>query len=157
MTRKDLAQTVLQARQVYCTVKWCRHQHITVYRTTAGQALRRQCKQHRANAASIPLMYSTVSSPAIKPVHFNVLPLQELKAKDVALTPLDHSGDGNPVDVIWGAERPSFPQSPVRVHPLHYAGESVQQKLEKVKSGRTFNVHSACFRGSVLETGSVVS
>lgn len=57
---------------------------------------------------------------------------QELKEADIALAPLDHSGDANPVDAIWGVKRPAPPQGPVRVHPQKFAGETVNSKLEKV-------------------------
>lgn len=53
-------------------------------------------------------------------------------AAGIAFAPLDHSGDGNPVDTIWGAKRPAPPQGAVRVHPHKFAGETVNSKLEKV-------------------------
>lgn len=51
------------------------------------------------------------------------------------VVPLDHNSRGNPIDVIWGDDRPAFPTEAVRVHPLKYAGETVQDKLDKVTNG----------------------
>src|SRR4051812_32976765 len=40
--------------------------------------------------------------------------------------------DMNLVDVIW-VDRPPPPQAPVRPHPLDYAGESAEDKLERIR------------------------
>lgn len=40
--------------------------------------------------------------------------------------------DINLVDVIW-IDRPAPPQAPVRPHPLDYAGESAESKLERIR------------------------
>lgn len=64
------------------------------------------------------------------PPHANFL--KELTAAGIAITPLDHTGNANPVDAIWGDTRPALPQEPVRVHPIRFAGEAVKDKLEKV-------------------------
>lgn len=58
--------------------------------------------------------------------------MQELKAAGVFLNALGHTGEANPVDVIWGSERPPPPRDPVRVHPLEFAGATIQAKLEEV-------------------------
>ena len=58
--------------------------------------------------------------------------VQELSAKGIAVAPIDHAGDANPVDAVWGSRRPEPPQEPVRLHPVQFAGETVQAKLEKV-------------------------
>ncbi|CAM9741765.1 unnamed protein product, partial [Laminaria digitata] len=58
---------------------------------------------------------------------------KELSAAGIAVAPIDHAGDANPVDAIWGGSRPEPPQEPVRVHPAQFAGETVQAKLEKVR------------------------
>mmetsp|Transcript_10864 Transcript_10864/g.16757 ORF Transcript_10864/g.16757 Transcript_10864/m.16757 type:complete len:746 (-) Transcript_10864:76-2313(-) len=42
------------------------------------------------------------------------------------------SSSPNLVDVIWGEDRPPVPTSPFRVHPLEYAGMSVQDKISKI-------------------------
>lgn len=58
--------------------------------------------------------------------------LQELAAADITVAAIDHAGDENPVDMIWGSKRPAPPQAPVRIHKMAYAGEAVQDKLAKV-------------------------
>lgn len=60
--------------------------------------------------------------------------MQEFKAANILLAPLEHTGNGNPVDAVWGAERPAPPQGPVRVHPLKFAGETIKAKIEKVRA-----------------------
>ncbi|MGE8941181.1 aminopeptidase P family protein [Leptospira interrogans] len=35
----------------------------------------------------------------------------------------------NPVDQVWGADRPPAPQGPVRAHPLRYAGTAAEDKI----------------------------
>jgi Xaa-Pro aminopeptidase len=40
----------------------------------------------------------------------------------------------NLVDGVWGDARPAPPAAPLRVHPLEYAGESVQDKLASVRT-----------------------
>lgn len=59
--------------------------------------------------------------------------LQELSPAGIAIAAIDHAGDENPVDAIWGAGRPAPPREPVRVHDMAYAGEAVQAKLTKVR------------------------
>lgn len=39
----------------------------------------------------------------------------------------------NPVDGIWGANRPATPSGSIRIHPLEYAGQSVKDKLTEVR------------------------
>ncbi|KAK9805604.1 hypothetical protein WJX72_007339 [[Myrmecia] bisecta] len=41
--------------------------------------------------------------------------------------------EGNLVDHIWGPERPGAPQAPIRVHKLEHAGESVADKLKRMR------------------------
>lgn len=62
----------------------------------------------------------------------NVLSLQELGAAGISVAAIDHAGDKNPVDKIWGEARPAPPKSPVRIHKMAYAGETVKDKLAKV-------------------------
>jgi hypothetical protein len=38
------------------------------------------------------------------------------------------------VDVAWGVSRPARPCAPIRVHPLKYAGQTVNDKLHKLKA-----------------------
>lgn len=58
--------------------------------------------------------------------------LQELTLAGIAIAAIDHAGDENPVDFAWGADRPAPPHEAVRLHPMEYAGETVQEKLAKV-------------------------
>lgn len=58
--------------------------------------------------------------------------LQELAPAGIAIAAIDHVGDENPVDAIWGDERPAPPREPVRIHDMAFAGEAVQAKLTKV-------------------------
>lgn len=41
--------------------------------------------------------------------------------------------DSNPVDEVWGEDRPKAPADPVRVHPDDLAGESVASKLNRLR------------------------
>lgn len=61
-----------------------------------------------------------------------LLLLQELAPAGIAIAAIDHTGDENPVDLAWGADRPAPPHEAVRLHPMEYAGETVQEKLAKV-------------------------
>uniref|UniRef100_A0A3B0N0S4 Peptidase, putative n=1 Tax=Theileria annulata TaxID=5874 RepID=A0A3B0N0S4_THEAN len=45
----------------------------------------------------------------------------------------------NPVDVVWGKERPPFPLNPLKLHPLKYSGVSVSDKLVDVRKEMTTN------------------
>ncbi|CAM9110428.1 unnamed protein product [Choristocarpus tenellus] len=78
-----------------------------------------------------PFVHSAAFAEGLMKARF---PNHEFKAKSIELSPLEHTGGGNPVDKIWGSKRPSPPQEPVRVHELKYAGETVQNKLEKVSA-----------------------
>ncbi len=40
----------------------------------------------------------------------------------------------NPVDTIWGRERPSLPQGPIVPHPIRYAGKSADEKIRDVQA-----------------------
>jgi Xaa-Pro aminopeptidase len=39
----------------------------------------------------------------------------------------------NPVDVAWGEARPAYPLDTVFIHPVSFAGESFQAKIDKVQ------------------------
>jgi Xaa-Pro aminopeptidase len=41
--------------------------------------------------------------------------------------------DANPVDVAWGEARPPPPSDGVRVHPMEWAGESVTDKVARMR------------------------
>lgn len=40
----------------------------------------------------------------------------------------------NPVDVVWGTNRPAVPTAPIRVHPLQFAGVSSVDKLVSLRA-----------------------
>ena len=40
---------------------------------------------------------------------------------------------GNLVDKVWGKARPAAPSSPIRVHKLEHAGQSVEDKLSTMR------------------------
>jgi Xaa-Pro aminopeptidase len=40
----------------------------------------------------------------------------------------------NPVDRVWGRERPAPPRAPVVAHPLEYAGKTAKQKLAELQA-----------------------
>jgi len=43
-------------------------------------------------------------------------------------------GEANPVDAVWEREgRPPLPSDPVRLHPIDYAGVSVEEKLSRMR------------------------
>ena len=41
--------------------------------------------------------------------------------------------EGNLVDKVWGADRPAPPEAPLRIHKMEHAGQSVQDKLVKLR------------------------
>ncbi|PSC69930.1 putative Xaa-Pro aminopeptidase P [Micractinium conductrix] len=50
---------------------------------------------------------------------------RRLRAASMSLVPLEP----NPVDAVWGVERPSPADAPLRVHAMEWAGQSVADKL----------------------------
>lgn len=54
----------------------------------------------------------------------------EIKSSGAQIVPLED----NPIDLVWGEERPSIPTAPVFVHPIEFAGEDVESKISKVRS-----------------------
>ncbi|KAI0560093.1 Xaa-Pro aminopeptidase [Gracilaria domingensis] len=45
--------------------------------------------------------------------------------------------DSNPVETVWGTDRPPLPEGEVRVHDIQYAGKSVKEKLESLRESMT--------------------
>ncbi len=41
--------------------------------------------------------------------------------------------DQDPIDGVWGHDRPELPSTPVRIHPQTFAGESVDEKLGRLR------------------------
>ena len=54
-----------------------------------------------------------------------------LSDRKITLKPLSR----NPVDRIWGADRPAAPAGDVRPHPLKYAGRSAEEKIAALQKG----------------------
>ncbi len=55
---------------------------------------------------------------------------EKLKESGKSLVPLL---EGNLVDKVWGADRPAPPTAPLRIHKMEHAGQSVQDKLVKLR------------------------
>jgi Xaa-Pro aminopeptidase len=55
---------------------------------------------------------------------------KSLEFKDIKLRPLPR----NPVDRIWGRERPAPPKGPVVLHPTRYAGKTAEQKIAELQA-----------------------
>jgi len=53
----------------------------------------------------------------------------KLEPAGIAVTPVRR----NPVDRLWGKDRPPPPEGPVLVHPLKYAGRSAEHKIAAVQ------------------------
>ena len=51
---------------------------------------------------------------------------------EIVIGILDTSHD-NLIDPIWGQARPPIPTSPFRVHPLEFAGTSMQEKVDRIR------------------------
>lgn len=64
---------------------------------------------------------------------------QKLKAKGVKLRALAR----NPIDELWGAERPAPPTNPVNVHPLNLAGLSASEKIAHIQADLVAAGHDA--------------
>ncbi|GAX82461.1 hypothetical protein CEUSTIGMA_g9888.t1 [Chlamydomonas eustigma] len=56
----------------------------------------------------------------------------KLEPAGLHMVPLLH--DINPVDQAWGSSRPELPQDAVRVHAMEWAGESVSDKLCRMRT-----------------------
>lgn len=42
--------------------------------------------------------------------------------------------EGNLIDEVWAEERPAYPANPVIAHPVEYAGEAADSKIEKLRA-----------------------
>ena len=59
---------------------------------------------------------------------------EELNTDTIDIGTLKTMENGyNPIDDIWGQDRPDIPTSPFKVHPLQYAGETIQSKVDKIR------------------------
>jgi len=101
----------------------------------------------QARAETDPTIYMLTASPAEKPLDW--LKLHLAKGAVVGFDPRLHTlgeierlGKGlaaagiklkpvsrNPIDRVWRAERPAPPSSPVRAHPIEYAGQPAADKI----------------------------
>ncbi len=54
---------------------------------------------------------------------------EALADRNIKLKPLAR----NPVDRLWGAERPPAPMGKVRPHPLKYAGRAAEDKIAEIQ------------------------
>jgi len=70
-----------------------------------------------------------------------------LEEKKMALAPLEE----NLVDAVWGSDRPPFPDAPLRVHPLQFAGVSVADKLATLRQAMAKEGCSAMMVSSLDE------
>lgn len=79
-----------------------------------------------ANVGIDPRLHTIDSAERLK---------RELEAAGRVLVPLQISStvSQNPVDIVWGDDRPAPPAAPLRIHPLAWAGASVSDKLEQVR------------------------
>ncbi|CAN0262014.1 unnamed protein product [Ectocarpus sp. 6 AP-2014] len=114
------------------------------YHLQADQQLGKGWRLMKAGKPSVPTIEEflakqlpTQSRVAIDPfVHSasSVKALEkELGAAGISVAAIDHAGDKNPVDKIWGEARPAPPNSPVRIHKMAFAGETVKDKLAKIR------------------------
>ena len=51
---------------------------------------------------------------------------------------------GNLVDTLWGADRPAIPTSPFRIHPIEYAGMTIQEKVAHIRKCMTEESATLC-------------
>jgi len=51
---------------------------------------------------------------------------------------------GNLIDILWGADRPPIPTSPFRVHPMEYAGMTIQEKVAHIRKCMTEESATLC-------------
>ncbi|CAM9678665.1 unnamed protein product [Ectocarpus sp. 13 AM-2016] len=115
------------------------------YHLQADQQLGKGWRLMKAGKPSVPTIQEflakqlpTQSRVGIDPfVHsassVKALEKASLGAAGISVAAIDHTGDKNPVDKIWGEARPAAPQSPVRIHKIAYAGETVKDKLTKIR------------------------
>lgn len=57
--------------------------------------------------------------------------------------------EGNLVDKVWGDGRPAPPDAPIRIHKMEHAGESVQDKLARMREEMT-GQSGGCLQGCNL-------
>ncbi|CAD7694900.1 unnamed protein product [Ostreobium quekettii] len=65
--------------------------------------------------------------------------------------------DASPVDAVWGAQRPSPPKGPLRVHPVELAGESTESKLSRIREAMTQKGATALVTADVSEVAWILN
>lgn len=81
-------------------------------------------------AASL-LEHSTVAvDPTVHSAHSFDQMENTLRKKNIKLRSLE----SNPVDEVWGINRPAKPSGMIREHKLEYAGQSVTEKLKAIRT-----------------------
>lgn len=84
---------------------------------------------HEFVADSLPKGSAVGVDPFLHSIDF-VQKFEEVAADaDIRLLHLD----SNPVELIWGSERPPKPNGNVRVHDIQYSGKSIVEKLEPLR------------------------
>ena len=85
-------------------------------------------------AEKVPLGGKVAIDPFVHTVD-SVRRLQrKLEAAGRVLAPLSSLKEGNLVDQCWGPARPPAPLDPLRVHPMMWAGETVKDKVLKMRA-----------------------
>ncbi|CAN0242777.1 unnamed protein product, partial [Hapterophycus canaliculatus] len=114
------------------------------YHLQADQQLGKGWKLMKAGKPSVPTIQKFLATRLPKESRVGIDPFvhsvssvealeTELAPAGISIAAIDHVGDENPVDAIWGEERPAPPSQPVRIHDMAYAGEAVQAKLAKIR------------------------
>jgi len=81
-------------------------------------------------AVSLPEHSTVAVDPTVHSAHsFDQLE-NTLRKKNIKLRSLE----SNPVDEVWGLDRPAKPSGMIREHALKYAGQSVPEKLKVIRT-----------------------
>ena len=84
------------------------------------------------------IICSDASAPVLVQLYLQVNGAKQLSTKlqeaGKSLVPLL---EGNLVDKVWGEGRPAAPHAPIRIHKMEHAGESVQDKLARMREEMT--------------------
>jgi Xaa-Pro aminopeptidase len=75
----------------------------------------------------------------------NTTDIDSSSIKAAPLSVIDTLDDhGNLIDILWGNDRPPIPTSPFRVHPIEYAGMTVQEKVAHIRKCMTEESATLC-------------
>lgn len=85
-----------------------------------------------------------------------VLPFLQVNGAKQLTTKLQEAGkslmpllEGNLVDKVWGEGRPAPPDAPIRIHKMEHAGESVQDKLARMREDMKGNLRGPSLKCNV--------